>query len=73
MPEEAAQARQAIRRGAIAELIARGIDDFTVKGVATRAGVDPSDILQIWHDRRVLLMDAQLSRASEALPLPQHR
>ncbi len=70
MPEKAANAREAIRKAAIAELIARGIDDFTVKGVATLAGVDPSDILQIWHDRRVLLMDAQLSRASQALPLP---
>ena len=39
--------RQAIRDAAIAELIARGIDGFTIEGVAERAGVDPRAITQI--------------------------
>ena len=64
--EEAAQSqRQAIHDAALDELVARGIDDFTVEGVAKRAGVDPRVIIQIWHDWRVLLMEAQLSLARE--------
>ena len=69
--EEAVHARrQAILDAAIAELIARGIDDFTVEGVAKRAGVDPRVIIEMWHDHRVLLMDAQLSRAHRRMPTP---
>ena len=62
--------RQTILDAALAELLARGIDDFTVKGVATRAGVDPRVIIATWNDRRVLLMDAQLSRAHRLMPIP---
>ena len=43
--------RQAVLDAALAELLARGIDDFTVKGVATRAGVDPRVIVATWNDR----------------------
>ncbi|MGO9043269.1 MAG: TetR/AcrR family transcriptional regulator [Mycobacterium sp.] len=69
--EEAAQSqRQAILDAALAELVARGIDEFTVEGVAKRAGVDPRVIIQMWGDRRVLLLDAQLSRAHLRVPTP---
>jgi len=69
--EDVAQSqRQAIRDAALAELITGGIDKFTVGGVARRAGVDPSVIVETWRDRRLLLMDAQLSRASSEVPTP---
>lgn len=69
--EEATQSqRRAIRDAALDELVARGIDGFTVEGVAKRAGVDPRVIIQMWHDRRVLLMEAQLSVAREHAPTP---
>ncbi len=70
--ENAVSARQ--RRkfldAALAELALVGIDRFSIERVATRVGVDPQVIIAIWHDRRVLLMDAVLSRAREHVPVP---
>jgi PAS domain S-box-containing protein len=49
-----------------AELLATGIDRFSIGGVARRAGVDPHVIEAQWHDRRVLLMDLMLTRTAES-------
>ncbi|WP_328354675.1 TetR/AcrR family transcriptional regulator C-terminal ligand-binding domain-containing protein [Mycobacterium sp. NBC_00419] len=52
------------------ELAARGIDNFTIEGVAARAGVEADAIRQVWGDRRVLLMDAPLRGAQQTIPIP---
>ena len=52
------------------ELASRGIDNFTIEGVAARAGVEADAIRQIWGDRRVLLMDAPLRGAQQSVPIP---
>ena len=62
--------RQAILDAALAEMVARGIDEFTVAGVAARAGVDPDVITRTWGDRRVLFLEAQLGRAAQQIPVP---
>ncbi len=62
--------RHAVLQAAIEELISVGIDGFSLRGVAKRAGVEPSLILTGWGDRRVLLMDAQLNYVRQAAPLP---
>ena len=62
--------RQAILDAALAEVVARGIDNFSVAAVARRAGVEVGLINEIWGDGRVLLMDAQLASASRQVPLP---
>ena len=61
--------RSRIVDAAAAELIDRGIDDFSIARVANRSGVDPTVIRTLWHDRRVLLMDAMLSTAEQIVPL----
>ena len=71
MPENVTQTSPtAIHDAAIAELLARGVDNYTLKGIARRAGIQPSDITERWGDARVLLMEAQLSRASGDVPAP---
>lgn len=70
MNDAAGPSRQAILDAALAELLARGIDDFTVEGVAKRAGVDPRVIIDRWHDRRILLVDAQFGRGRQGLVTP---
>ena len=62
--------RQAILDAALAEVVARGIDNFSVAAVARRAGVEVGLINEIWGDGRVLLLDAQLASASRQVPLP---
>jgi AcrR family transcriptional regulator len=62
--------RQAILDTALAEVVAKGIDEFTVEGVAGRAGVDPGVITQTRGDRRVLLLEAQLGGAAQRVPIP---
>ncbi|MBU3750299.1 MAG: hypothetical protein FGM52_07575 [Mycobacterium sp.] len=57
---------------AIDEFRIRGVDGFSIDGVAGRAGVDPARITERWHDWRVLLMDAQLSRARSRIPTPMN-
>ncbi len=52
------------------ELASRGIDNFTIEGVAARAGVEAEAIRQIWGDRRVLLIDAPLRGAQQSVPIP---
>lgn len=55
---------------ALAEVVAKGIDEFTIEGAAARAGVDPAVITQVWGDRRVLLLEAQIGAATEWIPVP---
>lgn len=62
--------RDAIFDAALDEFRTRGIDQFSLDGVAQRANVDPGIIVQTWGDWRVLLMDAQISRAREQVPTP---
>ena len=66
----AGEVRQRILRAAFREVVDRGIDKFTVDRVAARADVDHDTITAIWHDRRVLLMDALLSSSQSIIPLP---
>ena len=68
MEESIRLSRAAIYDAALAELLDRGIDNYTIDGIAKRASLDRSTIIQIWGDARVLLMEAQLSRASETVP-----
>lgn len=70
MDSPAAVDRPAILDAALKEVVARGIDDFSVAAVARRVGVDVSAITQIWGDGRVLLLEAQLASASRQVPLP---
>lgn len=60
----------AIRAAAMAELSATGVDDFSLSGVAKRAGVDVDVIVTHWHDRRVLLMEAMLLTGQQQMPTP---
>lgn len=64
------QVRRTIVDAALAELAATGVDRFSIDRVAARVGVSPSVITDTWHDRRILLMDAVLSRAGEHVPVP---
>ena len=65
-----ADERRTILGAALNELRVVGIDRFSIHGVAARVGVDPGVITGVWHDRRVLLMDAVLGGAQEQVPLP---
>ena len=65
-----AQQRRKFVDAALTELALVGVDRFSIDRVARRVGVDPEVITAIWHDRRVLLMDAVLSRAREHVPVP---
>lgn len=62
--------RQTVLDAALAELVARGIDGFTVERVAERAGVEVCEITRIWGDRRVLMLDAQITGAARFFPVP---
>jgi AcrR family transcriptional regulator len=62
--------RRIILRAAFDELVATGIDRFSFDRVAARAGIDASVIKTLWHDRRVLLMDAVLSSSESTIPIP---
>ena len=63
-PPISAQLKDRIFTAVRAELLATGIDRFTIDGVARRAGVEPGVILGHWRDRRVLFMDAMLARTA---------
>lgn len=65
-----AQQRRQFVDAALAELALVGVDRFSIDRVARRAGVDPEVLTAIWHDRRILLMDAVLSNAHEQVPVP---
>jgi AcrR family transcriptional regulator len=62
--------RRIILQAAFDELVATGIDRFSIDRVATRAGIDAGVIKTLWHDRRVLLMDAVLSSSESTIPIP---
>ena len=62
--------RAKVLRAAFEELLDRGIDRFSVAGVAKRADVDLDVITTMWHDRRILLMDALLSSSESSIPIP---
>lgn len=70
MENRGSAGRQAILDAALAEVVAKGIDQFTVEGVAARADVEPDAINQLWGDRRVLLLEAQLGAATQRVPVP---
>lgn len=62
--------RDRIFDAVVAELLSGGIDRFNVADVARRAGVDRQVIDRHWSDGRVLLMEALLARAGDAVPIP---
>lgn len=63
-----AELKDSIFDAVIAEFVASGTDNFSTEAVARRAGVDPHVIDAQWRDRRVLLMDAMLTRADQLCP-----
>jgi hypothetical protein len=62
--------RGIILQAAFDELVVSGIDRFSFERVSARAGVDVGVIETIWHDRRVLLMDAVLSSSESIIAIP---
>ena len=54
------------------ELRVKGIDSFSLTNVAERAQVELGTITNYWHNWRVLLMDAMLTRSREQIPTPQN-
>ncbi len=62
--------REEIIGAALKEFVARGIDKFSIENVALRAGVDTDEILRVWGDRRVLLMETTLRAARLQAPTP---
>jgi hypothetical protein len=62
--------RAKVLHAAFEELVDRGIDRFSVDRVAQRADVDLDVIMTMWHDRRILLMDAVLSSSESTIPIP---
>lgn len=62
--------RNRILDAAITELLRVGLDGFSIAGLARAAELDPDEILAHWPDRRVLLMDALITRAAESVPIP---
>ena len=63
-PPISAEVQSRIFDAVQAEFLAKGVDRFTIGGVARRAGVDSAVILANWRDRRVLLMDVMLARTT---------
>jgi AcrR family transcriptional regulator len=64
------QVRRDIVGAAVQELRMRGIDEFSIDGVARRADMSPKVIYQGWHDRRVLLMEATLHAGGLPIRVP---
>jgi Tetracyclin repressor-like, C-terminal domain len=62
--------REIILQAAFDELVVTGIDRFTFDRVSVRAGVDVGVIETLWHDRRVLLMEAVLSSSESIISIP---
>jgi AcrR family transcriptional regulator len=61
-----------VLEAALEELRISGIDEFTLANVAKRAQVDLGLISAHWHNWRVLLMDAMLSRSRVQIPTPEN-
>ena len=65
-----ARLRDHLFEAVLAELVESGIDEFNLARVARRAGVDRRVIDRYFPDGRVLLMEAMLARARDAVPIP---
>ena len=55
---------------AIAELVARNLSGFSLRGVAARAGLPEVAIKQIWHNTPQLLNAALLAFGERHIPVP---
>jgi AcrR family transcriptional regulator len=54
---------------AVEELAAVGFSEFSVEGVADRAGVHKTTVYRRWHDRENLLLEALLERGRTQVPI----
>lgn len=61
---------QAVRKATVALLVERGLEGFSVREIAVRAGVDQSTIHRRWGSRQNVLLDALLSAVDAAVPVP---
>lgn len=62
--------RDRVLNAALDEFRIRGIDDFSMRRVAERAGVPFEYVEGHWHSWRGLLLEAQLTRARDQIPTP---
>lgn len=65
-----ARVRQAALDGALQELVEAGYADFSMAGVAKRAGVHETTLYRRWPRREDLIIDAAMHFADERLPVP---
>ncbi len=63
-------ARQAILTAAQEELLARGVGELTIEGIAARAGVGKQTIYRWWPSKADVVLDAMLDRAAADIPVP---
>jgi AcrR family transcriptional regulator len=61
---------QEVLAAAVDELAARGVEKFTIEGVAARCGVAADVITRTWKSQRVLLLEASLLDAEKSFMLP---
>ena len=62
--------RSTIQFAALEELMAKGIDGLTTEGIAARAGVHPSVIIETWGGWRPLFLEAAISESRSRFPTP---
>lgn len=65
-----ARVRNAVLAAARAELVAGGVDAFSVSNVARAAGVQKTTIYRRWRKPQQLIVDVALDAAHEAIPVP---
>lgn len=65
-----ARVRQAALEGALEELVEVGYANFSMAGVARRAGVHETTLYRRWPRREDLIIDAAMRFADEQLPVP---
>jgi AcrR family transcriptional regulator len=65
-----ARVRASVLDAAFLVLTQKGIEDFTIADVATRAGVHETSIYRRWGTKSALAVDACLHFAEAVLPLP---
>lgn len=65
-----ARVRQAALEGALQELVEVGYGNFSMAGVARRAGVHETTLYRRWPRREDLMIDAAMNFADEQLPVP---
>jgi AcrR family transcriptional regulator len=65
-----ARVKQAALQSALQELVEVGYADFSIAGVARRAGVHETTLYRRWPRREDLIIDAAMHFADQRLPVP---